>query len=186
MARTSKAWHYIDRICNAMNANSEEMYQKGREFLRYYREICCVPEYALSPEPADSSVRNRRVFLDKVDSICGATMDEMGILLEDDRMSPMQLKGLVSETVMRLNNNGGYGTIYWEIITRKYLEVFPMTDAEIWDLMTISDTTYYCRHKEACAYFMLTMMNTVLPRMRKELQKAEEEERIQPREVLYG
>lgn len=184
MTYASKAWSYMTRICRTMHTDPEEMYQKGRRFLRYYRDTCCVPEYALVPEPAGSSLRVRRAFLDEMDAICGAGAREMEVLLADSCLSPMQMRHLVSETVTRLNNVGGNGALYWEIVTRKYLAVFPMTDAEIQDLMTISDSYYYSRHREACAYYMLTMANKVLPRMREELLLAEAEERLQPREVM--
>lgn len=186
MANASKAWHQITRICDAMKADPDDMYRRGRAFLQYYRQICSMPEYALAPEPQGADLRNHRVFLDEMTQICGAETGDMQVLLEDSYLSPVQLRHLVTDTMVRLSSVDTCGAIYREIVSRKYLGTFPMTDAEISELMAMSGTAYYGRHKEACAYFMLTMANAVLPRMREELLQAEREARLQPREVVYG
>lgn len=186
MKYESKAWHYLERICYVMDEDPEELYQKGREFLRFYRRTCCVPEYALSPEPTGPVLYNRRIFLEDMEAVCEDEAGSMKEMLRCRYTPPSQLRNLVTETVIQLHNMQECGSIYEEIITRKYLQTFPMTDQEISNLMAISESSYYNKHKEACAYYMLTMLNIVLPRMKEELRQAEVEERLQPREVLYG
>lgn len=186
MTYASRAWQYVERICHAMGEDPEEMYQKGREFLRFYRRTCCVPEYALSPEPIGPATYNRRVFLEDMEAVCTDAAECMRGMLRCRYAPPSQLRNLVSETLLQLHHSCEEGAIYEEIITRKYLQTISMTDTEISRLMTICESSFYNKHKEACAYYMLAMLNVVLPRMKEELEQAEAEERLQPREVIYG
>lgn len=186
MRYSSKSWHCIERICNVIKADPEETYLKGREFLRYYRQTCCLPEYAMLAEPDGALLFNRKAFLDEMDAVCSADVATMIILLEDSHIAPSQLRSLVSETAMRLHDVGSSGAVYWEIISHKYLGKFPMKDTEISELMAISESSFYNKHIEACAYFMLTMARTVLPHMRDELEQTEAERMLHPREVIYG
>lgn len=173
MAKASKAWQQIMRICNATGADPVDVYERGKAFLEYYREICSMPEYALAPEPYGSMLDNWRIFLDEMDMICAADSENIRGRLQIYQPSGMPLQGLVSTIMAELNQINNYGTIYCEIIDHKYQGPFQMTDAEISELMSISATTYYARSKEACAYFMLTMTYKVLPRMRREFLRTE-------------
>ena len=79
------SWKDFERICAISGVTPDEMEQRGKRFLIYYKTLCCTPDYALPPEPAEEAIKKKEHFLSYIESLFDNGCEELtaGRLLDN-------------------------------------------------------------------------------------------------------
>ena len=170
-------WGIIHGYCVWKEWKEEEDYEKTKKILKLYRSVCWATK-----NRADAAREENEM-------LCGTGLDAALIYLEafapykmqeqfENRIGSLfQTRWLierVEETVCRVKEYPGLGTLYYDILFRAYFSFFPYTESEILEELHIERSRYYDRKKEAIFLFGILFWGEILPETReRSVEKAE-------------
>lgn len=186
MTEWINSWKDLERICAASGISVKEMELRGKRFLTYYKELCCTPEYVLPPEPAGEVIERKEQFLNRIEELFDGECSELteGGILRD--LSVDMTREMVEVALLEIKKIEKHGDDYYRIIHRKHTGISRETDSRIIECLLMSKGRFYKKQNEAYGYIAYFMWKIYPVEQRKFLQQLKDENRLQPREVMYA
>ena len=180
------SWKDFERICAISGVMPDEMEQRGKRFLIYYKTLCCTPEYALPPEPAEEAIEKKEHFLSYIESLFDNGCEELtnGRLL--DNLSVDLTREMMEMALTEIKKIEKHGDDYYRIIHRRHTGISRETDERIYDSLLMSKSKFYKKQNEAYGYMAFYLWKIYPSEQRKRLLSARTEAAQQPKEVMYA
>ena len=186
MTEWLNSWKDFERICAISGVTPDEMEQRGKRFLIYYKTFCCTPEYALPPEPAEEAIEKKEHFLSYIVSLFDNGCEKLtdGRLL--DNLSVDLTREMMEMALTEIKKIEKHGDDYYRIIHRKHTGISRETDEKIYESLMMSRSMFYKKQNEAYGYMAFYIWKVYTEEQRKKLVYIKEEARLQPKEVMYA
>ena len=186
MTEWINSWKDFERICRTIGVTTDDMKQRGRRFLAYYKTICCTPEHLLPEQPYGTGIVAREQYYNRIEQLFESGCGELNQKTIRDDISVDLIRETFETALVELKKLDRYGDDYFKIICSKYTGINRETDQMIIDRTMISETRFYVRLKEASAYMAFYIWKIYLPDQRKKLEVMKKEAALQPEVVRYA
>ena len=167
----SQAIGCIRSLYRASDLNEEKTYRKARLLLGIYRDVCWSA-IGRSDEAKEDL------------ELCGGELDRALTYLEifapEEERDRFETKvkslfetrwmvELMERAMMKSRDFPHNGELYFEILSKCYLDRFKYTEAEILEVMHLERSCYYERKKEAILVFGLSLWGGSIMKLKKYL-----------------
>lgn len=187
--KNTQAISSIERICHIQKLSMDDVYARARLLLSIYRDVCW------------STAVRAEDLEDDIICYCSGQLSEALMYLET--FAPAEKKvqfeeqvqslfetrwmiELVDSAMIKVKDFPYNGGLYFEILSRCYLDKFKYTETELLELLSMERSTYYDRKKEAIYVFGISLWGDALPKMMRFIEDIAEEMKDMPKEVLCG
>lgn len=160
------AWKTIHSLCAMDRIDEKHLYEKAKMVLGVYRKVCW------------STLCDAEDMKEEAYYFCSSDLDEALIYLEE--FAPDQEKErfenrvkklfetrwmieLVDSAMLKVYEFPENGKLYYEIISKCFLDKFRYTENEMLELMQLERSRYYDRKKEAIMVFGLSLWTISIP-----------------------
>lgn len=185
----TQAMNSIQRICQIQKLEMDEVYARARLLLSIYRDVCW------------SAAIRAEELEDNLVCYCSGQLSEALTYL--DSFAPQEEKvsfeekvhnlfetrwmiELVDSAMIKVKEFPYNGELYFEILSRCYLDKFRYTESELLELLSMERSSYYDRKREAIYVFGISLWGDALPKMIKYIEEMAQELKEMPKEVLCG
>lgn len=187
--RNTQALNSIQRICQIQKLSMDDVYARARLLLSIYRDVCWST--AVRAEDLEDNL------------ICYCSGDLSDALVYLETFAPVEKKvqfeervqslfetrwmiELVDSAMIKVREFPYNGNLYFEILSRCFLDKFKYTESDLLELLSMERRTYYDRKKEAIYVFGISLWGDALPKMMKFIEDVADEMKDMPEEVLCG
>ena len=190
MARKqSSAWNCIHAMCSAQNINEAILYEKAKLLLGCYRRVCWAATgmcEAVADDDfcyCDSGLGTALGYLEGFEP--GAEKPHFESKIRSLFETRWMIE-LVDSAMLKVREFPHNGNLYFDIISRCYLDKFKYTESDLLELLSMERSTYYDRKKEAIYVFGISLWGDALPKMMRFIEDVADEMKDMPEEVLCG
>jgi hypothetical protein len=177
----------IQRMCRLHQLEEKQVNTKARLLLTIYRDVCW------------STIGRADAVHEDLVCYCGGELnsaliyletfapDEQRERFEDTVRSLFETKWmveLVDTAMLKVRDFPYNGELYFEILSKCYLNRFKYTETELLELLQLERSSYYDRKKEAIMVFGLAMWGGAIPQLKTFLSSTQEELSDLPWEVI--
>ncbi len=185
--KNSVAMSSIQRMCRIQQVNEKDLANKAKLLLTIYRDVCW------------STIGRADVVHEDLLCCCGGHLDTALIYLENFAPTEEREKfeatvrnlfetkwmvELVETAMLKVMDFPYNGELYFEIISKCYLNSTRYKETELLELLGIERSTFYDRKKEAIMAFGLSMWGGAIPKLKCFLQDTSTEMQSLPWEVI--
>lgn len=166
--KQSKTMRTIVAMCMSQNHDPDELYKKAKLMLNAYRQVCWASfgfcqdyqeeSFAVSNEEIERALK----FLEEYPSDIDGTIFSNKM---KNVMDPKWLMELIDDTMLQVREYPDRGDLYFEIISKAYLNRFKYVETDIIDLLSVERSCYYDRKKEAIMVFAVSLWGTIIPKI---------------------
>lgn len=187
--KNTQALNSIQRICQIQKLEMADVYAKAKLLLSIYRDVCW------------SAAIRAEELEDNLIYYCSGQLSDALLYLEtfvpeekkvqfEERVQALfetkWMIELVDSAMIKVKEFPYNGEMYFEIISRCYLDKFRYTESDLLSLLSIERSSFYDRKKEAIYVFGISLWGDALPKMMKFMDEIAEEIKQMPEEVIYG
>lgn len=147
-----------------------EAFHKAKLLLRIYRDVVWRTQeimYDADAEAYDFGGRRIAELADYLSYDFDGEIDKENA--ESKLLSIAETKflvDLVDKALLKLNAYPEFGHLYFDILTKQYINKTKYTDAELVETLSIERTQYYKRKKEAINLFGVILWGYIIPPIR--------------------
>lgn len=187
--KNTQALNSIQRICHIQKISMDDVYARAKLLLSIYRDVCWSTAYR-AEEMEESLI-----------CYCSGQLSEALVYLES--FAPQEKKmqfeervqslfetrwmiELVDSAMIKVREFPYNGELYFQILSRCYLDKFKYTESELLELFSLERSTFYDRKKEAIYVFGVSLWGDELPKMMRFIAEVADEMKDMPQEVLCG
>ncbi len=187
--RNTQAINSIQRICHIQRLAMDDVYARAKLLLSIYRDVCW------------STAVRAEDLEDNLICYCSGELSDALVYLEtfapaekkvqfEERVQSLfetrWMIELVDSAMLKVREFPHNGNLYFDIISRCYLDKFKYTESDLLELLSMERSTYYDRKKEAIYVFGISLWGDALPKMMKFIEDVADEMKDMPEEVLCG
>lgn len=185
--KETQSMESIKRICRLQKIDERRLYERARTLLSVYRNVCwsaAMRSGQVRDEIAcyySGDLEAALIYLETFAS------EEKKELFEERIGSLFETKwlvDLVDTAMLRVKEYPGNGDLYFEILSKCYLNRFRYTESELLELLKMERSCFYDRKKEAVLVFGLSLWGGALPRLKQFVEETKRELHTIPREAL--
>ncbi len=153
MASSSQQLEVIRQLCKVKRLNEDDTFCISKKLLEHYRNVLWMNEEMEQKTGDDSAYGGNgeiREWYHRFRELKSETKRSESIdslIYHVGRTSC--IIGIIDTVKDRLREYHGCGEVYYEILTRSYLNKDKMTDQEVADELALERSTFYRRKKEA-------------------------------------
>lgn len=185
--KNSVAMASIQRMCRIQQVDEKALANKSKMLLTIYRDVCW------------STIGRADCVREDLVCYCGGQLDTALIYLEtfaptEERerfettvrnlFETKWMVELVDTAMLKVKEFPYNGDLYFEIISKCYLNSFRYTEVEMLELLQIERSTFYDRKKEAIMAFGLSMWGGAIPKLKTFLKDTGDALQALPWEVI--
>ena len=183
MRSTTLTMKYVRRLCAEHQREPKDVYLLGQRILTYYSRISWQLKHQaamIGDEVSDFGNGDLDEALSYLDVFAP---DSLRIRIETDTSSIFRSRlylEVIQEAIVTVRDYPEKGRHYYEILDHCYLQDHPMTNADLCEVLHLSDSAFYDHRKEAVMLFAVSFLFFVLPNMEKIIYKIRQEMDRQP------
>lgn len=187
--KNTQALNSIQRICQIQKLDMADVYARARLLLSIYRDVCW-----------SATIRAEELENNLI-GYCSGQLSDALVYLEtfaprekklafEERVQGLfetkWMVELVDNAMIKVKEFPYNGEMYFEILSRCYLDKFRYTENDLMEILCMERSSYYDRKKEAIYVFGISLWGDALPKMMKFMDEIAEEMKHMPEEVLCG
>lgn len=187
--KNTQALNSIQRICQIQKLEMGDVYARAKLLLSIYRDVCWSAAIRAEDLEENLICYCSGQLTDALAYLETFAPQEKKVEFEERVQGLFETKWmieLVDSAMLKVKEFPHNGELYFEIISRCYLDTFRYTESDLLTMLAIERSSFYDRKKEAIYVFGISLWGDALPKMMKFMDEIAEEMKQMPEEVLCG
>ena len=183
---TQKKVHFL---CKLFNLDETMLYDRTKILLSIYRDVCWSAGFRafdvteqvkyFCSQDLDAALVYLETFASDTEK---ESVEESVMSLFETRI----LVGLIDQAMINVKEFPYNGELYCEIISLCFLGKYRYTESELLGKLGMERSTFYDKKKEAILVFGLSLWNSAIPKMKKNIHLVEKQEKQLPFQPCFG